>query len=642
MWGVLLLTAYVCLGAGIANRLLPDETAPVRLWAGGILGLVGQMWTVVPFAFLLGFTPKAHVLGLALFFACWLALLPLGRPRREPAAEAAGDRRAPVLTLGLISAAICVLLTTHVIAPGPDGGLYVGQATFGDLSLHLGIVTSLVTQGRFPPEYSIFPGHRLSYPFLVDSLSSSLHLFGTPLRWAILLPSYALVVLLVAGFFLLAYEVLCCRRASLLATVLFFLNGGFGFAYFLDKARTEPGKFWRMFTAFYQTPTNLNEQNIRWSNTICDMIIPQRTTLAGWTCLMLVLWLLLRGTFEKGRRYYVLAGVLAGLLPMIHTHSFLGVGILSAVWLPVFVLQAEDRGACLLNWVWFGGIALAFAVPQLAYWTFTQTGAEGFSKVKLGWVNDADFTLWFWLKNAGVVFALLFPALVAGDKRTWSIYSGAAALFVISNVYIFQPNEYDNNKLLYVWYAFTAIVVAGYLTRAYRSLGELQGRRVLAGMILFFALFSGLLTLGREFRSSYEFQLFSPHAVAAARFIKAWTPPDALFISSDNHNNPISSLAGRNVFSGTPVFLAFHGVNYDERARQVEAMYTRPSEFAPLAEKNRIDYVYFSDYERDHFKVGPQFFQRGLPVAFRQGDVWIFAVSPRARGLLLRPVHFPL
>ncbi len=36
-----------------------------------------------------------------------------------------------------------------------------------------------------------------------------------------------------------------------------------------------------IFTEFYKTPTNNTELNLRWVNIISDMMIPQRTFLAG-------------------------------------------------------------------------------------------------------------------------------------------------------------------------------------------------------------------------------------------------------------------------------------------------------------------------------------------------------------------------
>ena len=51
-----------------------------------------------------------------------------------------------------------------------DGALHVGQSTYGDLCLHLGIATRAEKRRPFPPTYTLLPGARLlCYPFLADS-----------------------------------------------------------------------------------------------------------------------------------------------------------------------------------------------------------------------------------------------------------------------------------------------------------------------------------------------------------------------------------------------------------------------------------------------------------------------------------------
>lgn len=634
MIGIVVFILFLALGEAMASRVFSAETHYVRAWAGGVIGVVGAMWLVVPFAFFLGFTPISHILAFGAMVILTFAVRHLYRGGNQAVPEHEDVFPVFCATTFSLSVVICILLLTHVIAPGKNGGLYVGQSTFGDLSLHLGIATSIATQQHFPPDYSIFPGHLLGYPFLVDSLSSSLYLFGTPLRWAILVPSFVMVLLLTAGLFILSNSITRNKYASALATTLFLINGGFGFAYFLDKSAAHPQNFLRIFTAFYQTPTNLNDENIRWSNTICDMIIPQRTTLAGWMVAWFVIWLVFRALREDNRKYFVFSGVMLGLMPMIHTHSFLGIAIIAATWFFVFLSMHENKRKYLSDWLCFAVVAAILAVPQLLFWTIQQSGAAGFSRIKLGWVNEMDFTVWFWIKNVGLAFILLFPALTWADKKLWSFYSGAIAIFAVANIYIFQPNDYDNNKLLYLWYVMTVIVVAKYLLGVYDRIKDMRGTNLLCIILLFFLTLSGFLTIGREFASSYELELFSPAAKAAADTVKIATPRDALFISADNHNNPISSLAGRNVFCGSPIYLAFHGLKYEERFDQVRTMYTNPAAFPALASENKIDYVYYSSYERERFKVGPEYFQRNYPVLFNQGDVMVFAISDRARALL--------
>ena len=92
-----------------------------------------------------------------------------------------------------------------------------------------------------------------------------------------------------------------------------------------------------ILTGYYKTPTNQPEpNNLRWSNVIADMFVPQRTFMGG-VCMSLPCFYLLISVFDPGRRgafggarALALLGIWAGLLPLIHTHSFLALGLCSA------------------------------------------------------------------------------------------------------------------------------------------------------------------------------------------------------------------------------------------------------------------------------------------------------------------------
>ena len=62
-------------------------------------------------------------------------------------------------------------------------------------------------------------------------------------------------------------------------------------------------------------------------NVLVDMMLPQRATLFGWAVLFPALYLLCRAVYQGQRRCFFLVGLMAGALPMIHTHSFLALGL---------------------------------------------------------------------------------------------------------------------------------------------------------------------------------------------------------------------------------------------------------------------------------------------------------------------------
>lgn len=237
------------------------------------------------------------------------------------------------------------LLDTHTILPGADGELHTGQCTYGDMNMHLGFITSLARQGAFPPDYSILPGVRLSYPFLSDSISSSLYLLGASLRTAYILPMVFAMAQIFGAIYLFAltftqtHKKSASVKAGILTLFLYLCNGGLGFVYFLGWPGEPPYRFADIFTGFYTTPTNLVSRNIRWVNIVADMFLPQRATLFGYAALFPALWLLYRAAFRDRREYFLPAGFFMAALPMIHTHSFLSAAVVSAVWLLLWLYR---------------------------------------------------------------------------------------------------------------------------------------------------------------------------------------------------------------------------------------------------------------------------------------------------------------
>ena len=244
-----------------------------------------------------------------------------------------------ILSLGLLMIVWLYLLHTHTILPGENGDIRTGQCGYGDMNMHLGFITSLAVQQTFPPDYSIMPGVKLSYPFLSDSISSSLYLLGASLRVAYIIPMVFALAQIFTTVYAFANTLFGSLRKSMLVLVLFFLNGGLGFAYFINWSETQTYRFSDIFTGFYTTPTNLIEENIRWVNVIADMFLPQRATLFGYAVLFPTLWLLYRAVFKEHKELFLPAGLFASALPMIHTHSFLSAGIISAVWLLLWLMQ---------------------------------------------------------------------------------------------------------------------------------------------------------------------------------------------------------------------------------------------------------------------------------------------------------------
>ncbi|MBR4578507.1 MAG: hypothetical protein IKO22_02705 [Oscillospiraceae bacterium] len=627
MLGFLWLLYWQSVGIVLCRRFLNRYRSIVRLWLGSVFGSALSQWAPIPFAFLWGFSFTAHaagaLLGTAIAAACLLSRR--NAPCKSDSPEGASSDRPLLYLLPPFWLLSVVLVLNHTLLP-VDGGMYTGQCTYGDMAMHLGFITSLAEQKTFPPYYNILPTARICYPFLCDSVSASLYLLGTPLRWAYMLPMFLAFAQVYTGVWFLAGEICRKKSAPILAFLFFFLNGGLGMIYFIRDYSLHD-----LFTGFYKTPTNLTEKGMRWVNVIADMLLPQRATLFGWAVLMAALYLLFRAVYRSDAAAWLPAGLLGGALPMIHTHSFLALGLTAACWMVGSACREGINAKWLANWCRFGLTAVALAVPQLLLWTFRSVGGnESFLRLGFDWVNGGkENFFWFWLKNVGPVFIIAPIAYLFADNRQREIYSGAILLFVLCELVIFQPNTYDNNKLLYIAYLFACFLSADAVLDWLEARKSPVLRSAALVLLLLVCGNAAVFTLAREVLSgskAYGYELFSADEVKASEFIRENTEADALFLTDDNHDNPVAVLTGRNILCGSPSYLYFHGLDYADAQRAAQEMLTSIAAFEEGRESRDVDYVFFGYAERAIAGNILSYYKETYPMIFSSGSILIFDV----------------
>ena len=281
---------FVISGIIIMFRLLNSQKLSImfKCLLGSVFGTLEFQWMPIIFAFFMDFTVKAHICALVIQVLVFiLVILKTNREQgfintykktiewkrffwENPASI--------IIFASFVIFAYC--LNTHTILLNSDGSLHTGQATYGDMNMHIGFITSIAKQHTFPPEYSIYPGVKLAYPFLSDSISSSLYLLGASLRVAYIIPMLVAVMQVFCGFYCFIKFWFKKGSVAFIAFILFFYDGGFGFIHFLNKVN-----FSKNFTEFYFTPTSIGDYNYRWAQIIANMLIPQRATLFGWAVL---------------------------------------------------------------------------------------------------------------------------------------------------------------------------------------------------------------------------------------------------------------------------------------------------------------------------------------------------------------------
>ena len=496
------------------------------------------------------------------------------------------------------------------------------------MPMHLSFMTSMAEQGKFTFEYSLLPGTALNYPFLCDSVSASLYLLGTDLRWAYMLPMFVALADVFCGVWHLAALITQNSKAALLSFLFFFLNGGFGTIYFLNGDYS----FYQLMNGFYFTPTNLTAKGMRWVNVICDMLIPQRATLFGWCALFAVLYILYTAMFREGsRKYSVCAGVLGGALPMVHTHSFFALGLVSVCWM-IYTLCAEreKRRRLFLNWILYGILAVGIASPQLFAWTFRSVGgSESFLRFHLDWVNEGNENFFvFWLKNIGILLPLGIIAFFTADGEMRGSVSGAFLIFIIGELFVFQPNVYDNNKIFYVAYLLVCIMAASETVKWLSAVRNRRMKAVLAALLLAVSSNAAVLSIAREINSGLKnraYCVFDESAVKAAEYIKNNTEPSDVILTADNHNNAPASLTGRNIVCGSPSYLYYHGLDYIRADQDAKNMLISPESSDELFGKYGVRYVFIGPSEL-YAGADRSWFEENSDKIFEYGNTAIYSL----------------
>ena len=126
------------------------------------------------------------------------------------------------------------------------------------------------------------------------------------------------------------------------------------------------------------------------------------------------------------------------------------------------------------------------------------------------------------------------------------------------------------------------------------------------------------LTIIREIRS--EYLAFDIEEIEVAKFIDKNIEKDAIFLTDYNwHFNSVAVLSGRNIVTGSDIYLYFHGVDTSERKKEVISMYEDPRNNLDLFDKYNARYVFIGKNERNYFKIDEKYFKDNFKVIYDTG-----------------------
>ncbi len=524
-------------GALLTLLVVEKIQAPTRIAIGSVFGIAALSWVAFLTALPMGLNATSIGVTVAIF-AISLAIQVrfIGRDRIVAALRECD------LSLGggayyAAWAALLAWLFSRVVMFYPDGMHTAPANNYGDLPFHFSVITSFAYGENLPPQNPIFAGMKFTYPFLIDFLTAFFIRCGADWRSAFFVENIALALALVRLIEILTLKIFNNIVAARIAPVIFLFNGGLGFINFFREYGAQSDGLFKFLSHLPKTYTMnaelaLASSNVplRWGNVFTTLLIPQRSMLFGLplVALIIALWWMSCGgdcDAKTRRRYLLAAGILAGLLPMLHAHGFFSVMIASA---PMALLFRST------DWAAFFAPAAALAGPQALWLSGTQVKNKLFA-LHFGWeANSSSPIIWrlseggdsnalgfygalvqfyeqiirdqlisktavFWTVNAGIFILLLLVAILVAKvttSRQARFYLPFALWFFVPNLVALAPWTWDNIKVLVYWSLASAPFVAAAL--AYLFTRRFIIARGLATALLIGLTFSG--ALGRDAR----------------------------------------------------------------------------------------------------------------------------------------------
>jgi hypothetical protein len=602
----------------------PREPLSARLAAGAAVGIAWQSLVGFVLASWLGLTPFAILATCVMSAGAPYLAVAYRRPLRGRATRKlreanvaagavappdGGRRWVPPVYFVVLGIFFCLFFARA--AYWDEGRLMTGEDNnYGDLGVHLGIITGFVQGENYPPEHTEMAGTRLTYPFLVDFGAAVLVAGGLEVTSALLLQNLVLALALAGTLYRWVLVLTHERLPALLAPVLVLLNGGLGFVMMWPE-RDETGRsLWSLLVAPLHSYTILYEWGdvLRWGNALTTLLITQRAFLLGLPLALTVctLWWQALDEPKTRARRLLAAGFIAGLLPLSHAHSFIVLMAVGACLAVVFWRQWRD-------WALFFAAATMVAVPQIVWSTRGAGAAAGkFVGWHYGWAMPPGgaFSLpSFWAINLGLTWlglvAMVWPRRLLTTRHRLFLAPFLLCL-VVPNLVRLAPWEWDNIKvLLYGYLALIpplALLLARLLTS--RVPGRILGVAILVGLVL-----SGGIDVWRVVSRQRDVVHFDAATVAQAALIETMTPPRARILTSQSVSRP-TLLTGRRSVIGAEFHIWTHGMDAATAAQHVKAMYAGGSEADRLLKQYEVDYVLVGPVERAELAPNDAYFQR--------------------------------
>ncbi len=529
------------------------------------------------------------------------------------------------------------------------GDLWAGHVNiWGDWAAHFTMGNAMAVRGLFIKSPFLLNAN-FSYPFVADYISALLVQIGVPFITAFLFPSFVFSILIVVALYYFYKTLFQSRKISLIATCIFLFNGGVGFYYFFQDIAQSSQPLQTFLIPLHEY-TRIDEQGIKWISVIDSMIIPQRSFAMGFSCAILALAFVYKIFFlppQKKRqpqheyRMLIVIGVLLGFLPILHTHSFLASFIFLTCWAVTdlfFFASPEKRLEHLKKWSLIAITTSVIALPLMKYY-FLHNVSNNFFQWYPGWMSTDFHENWliFTWKNWGITPILAIIGVWVAfkklkDKKLAILILPSFLIFILCNLFLFQPWSWDNTKLL-VWFLLGSSGLISYLLFQFYQLKwdniALKYLKTLLVVSVFLVVTaSGMIDAYRiQLIDQHSYMMYNSEELQLTKWVKGNTNPNSIWLTGHQHNHWLFNLTGRQAVMAYPGWLWTQGYDFFPAQNNVSAMYLGSATSLELLHQYQVNYVVVGPNEKIELQANQEFFDQHFPVVYEHGLTKIYQVK---------------
>ncbi|MFN8577204.1 MAG: hypothetical protein U0354_10140 [Candidatus Sericytochromatia bacterium] len=524
--------------------------------------------------------------------------------------------------------------------------------TSTDMPVHMSFITSFVWGENFPHQTPLYAGEKLVYPFLSDYLTAFFISLGMNVIDAFNFQGILMCIVLTGVMYFFTYRITNSQKLSSLSTFILYLGGGWGFFKFFEKDL--PSQGYNILNAFknvFGLYTDIEVDNIQFYNFIIGYLLPQRSFLFGFPLALVTLSLVwiyrpkkkietletetlditlnddkpLDENQENNltKNGLLLAGITAGVTPLFHYHSFMCVVIVICFW---FILFFQKDKKYIINYLYFFIPMTILAIPQVLMATGRlSNGANQTFKIYIGWMAKDKNYLWFWFKNTGFMFLLVFDTLLSKNisKDIKKMYIPYLFLFIIANIISFSPCWIgDNAKVIFYWFIASIPLICLSLKKLFIN------NKIIAITIFTTIILSGTLDISKCLLTGQNiYKVWGVDSINIAKEIINKTDPKSIFLTAPIHYTPIY-LTGRKILVGEGVHVCTQGINPESRITYINLIFETGDDVYKLdiLRKLDADYALIGPPELSRMK-DKTFFKRFFKEYIKVGEETVYKLK---------------